>query len=112
MQHDIHAAARVAANAQLTDVTIDHAKTSTDAARFERFVEIFLATRGEIVEPDYSLTERKETLEQIRPDETSYTGDQPGARVLLEGCGRGLVGGHAGSVTSGGTGQGPRWSST
>lgn len=44
------------------------------------FVEITLVTGGKVVQPNYTLAEFKQGLQQVGADKAGYAGDEPGFR--------------------------------
>jgi hypothetical protein len=63
MEHNIDPAACFPANAQVSYVCRDQAKTGADASTLESLIDILGVTCREVVEAYYRLPERKEAFE-------------------------------------------------
>ena len=59
-------------------------KAGIDTASLQSLVEILGVSGRKVVETDDCLSERQETLEQVRSNESSDTRDEPGAGILSE----------------------------
>src|ERR1700680_699780 len=99
MEHYVHPVACFPANAQVSYVCRDQAKTSADASTLQSLVDILGVTRREVVEAYHRLPKREKAFEQVRSDEARNPGYEPGPRVSPQGYQRGLIVVHFPDIT-------------
>jgi hypothetical protein len=86
MQHKVHSGARAAAGRQVTDITLYESKPSPLPRSYAlpHRLQVAAITGREIIQPNHALIQLKQTLQQVRANESGYSGHEPHVWSPLE----------------------------